>query len=253
VLFSATAFILKVDILSEKDVVATLLTREKGLVRAVVHGARGKTKRAAFLQTLTEVGLTLFHREGADLMSVREVELVKSAFELACRPETSFLLPYLAESLLVFSPPDHAVPEAYRLVRHVLDTLQEEKATAPLATRYFEFWLLKLSGLFPDVRGCEACGNPLAGTVVFEAEGPHFLHAECAERGRPVLPFATIQLLRAFAANSLDKVAGIETTARPVLAGVEMVAREVRRRFLGFELKSYSMLGVLDPDPSSPC
>lgn len=62
--------------------------------------------------------------------------------------------------------------------------------------------------------------------MVFEAEGPHLLHPECAGRGRPVLPAATIQLLRAFAANPLDKVAGIETTPRPVLAGMEMIARE---------------------------
>lgn len=132
-LFSATAFILKVDILSEKDVVATLLTREKGLVRAVLYGARGKTKRAAFLQTLTEVGLTLFHREGADLMSVREVELRSSAFELACRGETSFLLPYLAESLLVFSPPDHAVPAANPGSSGTSSTPSRRKRQQPLS------------------------------------------------------------------------------------------------------------------------
>jgi recombinational DNA repair protein (RecF pathway) len=59
-LVSTTAFILRLDVLSEKDLVAALLTREFGVVRAAVKGARGKTRRAAALQLLTEVSVTYF-------------------------------------------------------------------------------------------------------------------------------------------------------------------------------------------------
>jgi Recombination protein O N terminal. len=41
VLLSTTAFILRVDALSEKDVAATLLTRDAGLLRAAFRGRAG--------------------------------------------------------------------------------------------------------------------------------------------------------------------------------------------------------------------
>ena len=103
-LVSTTAFILKLDPLSEKDLVVALLTKDHGVVRAAVRGARGKSKRAAALQLLTEVSLTYFRREGADLARVDGLEIVASAFDLASRSESAMLLPYLAESALTFVP-----------------------------------------------------------------------------------------------------------------------------------------------------
>jgi Recombinational DNA repair protein (RecF pathway) len=94
-LVSTTAFILKLDPLSEKDLVAAVLTKDHGVVRAAVRGARGKSKRAGALQLLTEVSLTYFRREGADLARVDGLEIVTSAFDLASRAETAMLLPYL--------------------------------------------------------------------------------------------------------------------------------------------------------------
>ena len=69
-LVSTTAFILKLDPLSEKDLVAAFLTKDHGVVRAAVRGARGKSRRGAALQLLTEVSLTYFRKEGADLARV---------------------------------------------------------------------------------------------------------------------------------------------------------------------------------------
>ncbi len=82
-LVSTTAFILKLDPLSEKDLVVALLTKDHGVVRAAVRGARGRSKRAAALQLLTEVSLTYFRKEGADLARVDGLEIVKSAYDLA--------------------------------------------------------------------------------------------------------------------------------------------------------------------------
>ncbi len=45
--------------------------------------------------------------------------------------------------------------EVYRLVRHVLDAL-EEGAPAPLATRYFEAWLLRFAGVLDEDEAAEA-------------------------------------------------------------------------------------------------
>lgn len=241
-LFSTTAFILRLDPLSEKDVAAALLTRDHGVVRAAVKGARGKSKRAAALQTLTEVETTLFTSEGRELARVEALEIVKSAFALTARAETAMLLPYLAESALTFVPEAEPGNEVYRLVRHVLDAL-EGGCDPELAARYFEVWLLRFAGLLPQDESCAACGSPLAdGAAFLDPEHTGFFDDGCAPRGAVPVPANARAFLRAVRRSPLPSL------ARPpeaVLDALEAAAREVRRRFLGYELKSYRFLRAL--------
>jgi DNA repair protein RecO len=208
-LVSTTAFILKLDPLSEKDLVAAFLTADHGVVRAAVRGARGRSKRAAALQLLTEVSLTYFRREGAELARVEGLEIVASAFELASRAETAMLLPYLAESALTFVPESEQGGEVYRLVRHVLDALSRG-VPAPLAARYFEAWLLRFAGILP------------------EEEAPAGVRA-------------LLGLMRKASLVALSH----KPPTPEALEALEDVTREARRAFLGHELKSYRFLRSL--------
>jgi DNA repair protein RecO len=208
-LVSTTAFILKLDPLSEKDLVVALLTKDHGVVRAAVRGARGKSKRAAALQLLTEVSLTYFRKEGADLARVDGLEIVKSAYDLAVDAGAAMLLPYIAESALTFVPESELGGDVYRLVRHVLDAL-EAGVPPPLATRYFETWLLRFAGVLDE--------------------------EEVAEPARSVLASMRKSPLAALAKKP---------PAAGALEALEDLLREARRSFLGHELKSYRFLQTL--------
>lgn len=251
-LTSTTAFVLRVDPLSEKDLVAAFLTRDRGVVRAAVKGARGKTRRGAALQLLTEVDVTLFAREGADLARVESVEIVSSAFALASRPETSMLLPYLAESAATFVPEQEPGGDVYRLVRHVLDALAAA-ADPALAARYFEVWLLRFAGLLPEDDGCASCGEALAGSaVLLDPTIPGFVHPGCRAPGSFEVPAEARGFLSRARRSPLPSLAA---EAPATLESVEALTREVRRRFLGHELKSYRFLRALEADrrPSDGC
>jgi DNA repair protein RecO len=208
-LVSTTAFILKLDPLSEKDLVVALLTKDHGVVRAAVRGARGRSKRAAALQLLTEVAVTYFRKEGADLARVDGLEIVKSAYDLAVSADAAMLLPYVAESALTFVPESELGGEVYRLVRHVLDAL-EAGVPAPLAARYFETWLLRFAGVLDE--------------------------EEVSEPARSVL--ASMRKLPLLALAKKPPPAG-------ALEALEDLLREARRSFLGHELKSYRFLQSL--------
>jgi DNA repair protein RecO (recombination protein O) len=248
-LFSTTAFILRVDVLSEKDVALTLLTPERGVVRAALRGGRRRFRRGALVELLTEVSLTLFQREGAELARADGLDLVRSAFGLAARAETAMLLPYLAESLSTFLPEGEAAPEAYRLARHVLDAL-EGGAPAGLAARYFEAWLLRIAGLLPGGAECASCGRDLSsGGARFDAELPGLVGNECASPGAvPVAPSA-LRLLADIRRERLDDLARRGGGDAGSLRALDGLLREVRRRFLGHELKSHRFLDVLAPGP----
>jgi DNA repair protein RecO len=244
-LVSTKAFILRLDPLSEKDLVAALLTEDHGVVRAAVRGARGKTKKAAALQILTEVAATYFRREGSDLARLDALEIVKSSFPLAARPETAMLLPYLAESVLTFVPESEPGSDVYRLTRHVLDAL-EESVDPVLATRYFEVWLLRFAGLLPEDGTCAACGGPLpAGEVRLDPEIPGFVSEECSGPRTVPVPAHARGLLAAFKRSKLTALAGRKGVAAASLDSLESLSREIRRRFLGHELKSYRFLRSL--------
>jgi DNA repair protein RecO len=242
-LVSTTAFILRLDVISEKDLVAAVLTKDHGVVRGAVKGARGRTRRGASLQTLSEVALTYFRKEGAELARLDSIELVKSSFDLASRSETAMLLPYVAESILTFVPESELGGDVYRLTRHLLDAL-EAGVDATLATRYFEVWLLRFGGLFPDDRACASCGAPLGPDARLDPEIPGFLGSECAgPRTLAVSPRARA-LLAAIRRSPLAALRAAPAD-RAALEALDHVAREIRRRFLGHELKSYPFLNVL--------
>lgn len=186
-----------------------LLTKDHGVVRAAVRGARGKSKRAAALQLLTEVSLTYFRREGADLARLDGLEIVASAFDLATRAESAMLLPYLAESALTFVPESEQGGDVYRLVRHVLDALLAG-VPAALAARYFEVWLLRFAGVLP------------------EEDAPPAVRALLGAMRK--LPLADLSQ---------------EPPTAAALDALEDVTREARRSFLGHELKSYRFLTAL--------
>lgn len=245
-LASTTAFVLKVDPISERDVAASFLTKDHGVVRGAVRGARGRSKKAAALQTLNEVSATYFRKEGAELARVDALEVVHGSYALAARAETAMALPYLAESALTFVPENEPGGDVYRLVGHVRDAL-EAGAEAGLALRYFEVWLLRFAGLLPDFASCAVCGGALAAEAVdLDPELPGFVHRACSGRAAVPIGAAALALLPAFRRLSLPALSQAGAASeRAALDELEGLAREVRRRFLGHELKSYRFLRSL--------
>ena len=224
---------------------AALLTEEQGDVRAAVRGARGRTRKGAALQILTEVAVTYFRREGSDLARVDSLEIVRSSFRLATRPESAMLIPYFAESALTFVPESEPGSDVYRLTRHVLDAL-DEGADPVLAARYFEVWLLRFAGLLPEDESCAVCGDPLPpGPLRLDPEVPGFASEECAGPRTLPVPANARALLTSFKRAKLTELARRKGPDADALESLESLSREVRRRFLGHELKSYRFLRSL--------
>lgn len=174
------AFVLRTYSLAEADKICVFLTKDMGKVRGVAHGARKvKSRFGSALEPFTEVSLTYFQKEGRELVSISTCEIVRSHFYSAARdPETAGAFSYMAELLTEFLPDNEANERLYRLVGAVLEAIEKESELA-LVLRYFETWLLKFSGFFPDLSRCSSC------EVAAGAAGPIFLTAEGAPRCEP--------------------------------------------------------------------
>jgi DNA repair protein RecO (recombination protein O) len=148
-----------------------------GKVRGVAHGARKLRSRfGSSLEPFTEVALTYYQKEGRELVSISNCDIVRSHFNRAARDvETAGAFSYMAELLVEFLPEHEANERLYRLVKAVLEAI-DHQSDARRALRYFECWLLRLVGFFPDLSMCPACGERI------KAEDPTFLTAEGAPR-----------------------------------------------------------------------
>jgi len=190
-LLTTEALVLRGFNLGETSKVVVLLTRERGKVRAVARGARGGRPRyQSALEPLSEVRVTLYGRQGADLLRLGQAELLHSAFRAGTRSlDAALFLSGCAEMLDAFSPEGEAEDRVYRLALAVVQAA-EKGAHPELLGRYLEAWLLKLNGLYPPLDRCAACGGPLAtaGSLSYHRGAHGFVCRGCGPASGPDLP-----------------------------------------------------------------
>jgi DNA repair protein RecO (recombination protein O) len=176
-LVNTDAIVLRTYNLAEADRIAVCLTRSAGLVRAVAKGARRmKSRFGAALEPFTLIRLAFYERENRELVSISNAEILKSHFHLAAQLEASEVLAYMGELVGEFAPPHEANEKLFRMVSACVEALEAAPESSRLVLRYFEVWLLRLAGLFPDVRSCADCGTQLSegDTACLDVEvNPH--------------------------------------------------------------------------------
>ncbi|HSQ23986.1 MAG TPA: DNA repair protein RecO [Pyrinomonadaceae bacterium] len=161
-LVTTDAIVLRTYNLAESDRIVVCLTRAAGLVRGVAKGARRmKSRFGAALEPFTVIKLAYHEKENRDLVAISSAEIVKSHFALNVKPEIGEVLAYMGELISEFAPPHEADERLFRMLAACVDALFVTEGAERQLTRYFEIWLLRLSGLFPDLRSCAGCGTEL--------------------------------------------------------------------------------------------
>ncbi|MDQ3805164.1 MAG: DNA repair protein RecO [Acidobacteriota bacterium] len=174
-LVETEAIVLRTYKLSEADKIAVCLTRGAGLVRGVARGARRlKSRFGAGLEPFTHVNLTYFEKEGRELVTLKQAEILRSHFAWAASSEALPVLGYLCELAVEFAPPHEADERLFRMVRACLEAAAEKPESLAAVSVYYELWMLKLAGFLPELRRCGGCGRGLPaedGRVYAAPEG----------------------------------------------------------------------------------
>ena len=150
-LYSADALILRTYKLGEADRIVVFLTRDRGKKRGVAKGARRpKSNFVGALEPLTHARVAYFEKERRELVNLNYSEASRSALSsgtiegLGCAA-------YFAELIDEWAAESHEDERLYRLGVSMVDAIATGVPSEPL-TRYFEYWLLSLQGVYPAGR-----------------------------------------------------------------------------------------------------
>ncbi len=159
-LVETEGLVLKSYSLAEADKIVVLLTRDQGLVRGVAKGAkRLKSRYGGSLEPFSIVDITYFQKEERELVSIRQIELVKSFFDHAAEPLFLQKFAYLTELLVNFAPPHDPDEKLYRMAKICLETAANNPTALESIALYFELWVLRLGGFLPNWNVCKECGR----------------------------------------------------------------------------------------------
>jgi DNA repair protein RecO (recombination protein O) len=149
-LYTGDALVLRTYKLGEADRIVVFLTRDRGKKRGVAKGARRPRSRfTGALEPMTEVRVAYFEKERRELVGLNYAETVRSPLALADGFEH---VGYFAELLDEWAQDADADDRLYRLGASMVEALAAGAPVEPLA-RYFECWLLRLQGVYPESRG----------------------------------------------------------------------------------------------------
>lgn len=248
-LYRSEALVLRTYRYGEADQIVVFLTRDRGKKRGVAKNALKSRRRfMGALEPLTRGRVAYFEREHRELVRVDAVESARSPFVVASGgdPDALAHIGYFAELLDEWTPDADPHETLFRLGASMVEALAAGAPVAPLA-RYFEYWLLRLQGVYPSLVGCSACGRSLTDGAVLLPRAHEFVCRGCVPgRGEAAgtLSPAALEFLRGSAATPPDRIAALgltDATAREL----ETTHRRLISTHLEKELKSARVLREL--------
>ena len=244
--YTSDALILRTYKLGEADRIVVFLTRDRGKKRGVAKGARRpKSRFTGALESLTRAGVAYYERELRDLVRINYVEPQRSPLAVVARhgEDGSALghAEYFAELIDEWAPESHADERLYRLGSSVVDAMASDAPVESLA-RYFEYWLLRLQGVYPSIRHCPACGSGLNEGAAMPAKDAVLVCRACAPgvAGTRLSPEAML-FLRCATAIAPENLASLSLGAHAARE-LETAHRRLISMHLDKDLKSARVL-----------
>ena len=242
-LHAADALILRTYKLGEADRIVVFLTADRGKRRGVARRARRpRSPFSGALEPMTRGRVEYFERERRELVRLHYVEPVCSPLA-SDSVEALAHVGYFAELIDEWAPEADPNEKLFRLGAAVVESLAAGVSVERLA-RYFEFWLLRLQGVYPPLSACSRCGGALSGGARLVGHGSlTCVRCDTAGEGAGLSAAALAFLLAARAVAPM----GLDDVELPPPAGRELarVQQRLIRTHLEKELKSLRVVQSL--------
>lgn len=167
---STDGLIIREQQTGEDDRLVTILTRDYGILRAFVRGAKRIRSKSQSATQLFAYGKYSIYR-GKDAYSIDEAQPVEIFFDLRNDIASLSLAQYFCELAGELAPVEDDADEYLRLVLNALHMLSKNKRPHAQLKAIVELRMMTLSGYMPDLVACGDCGE-------FSDEGMFFSPVE---------------------------------------------------------------------------
>ena len=229
------------------------LTEDRGKKRGVAKNATKSRRRfGAALEPMTRGRVAYVEREHRELVRLDRIE--PSATPLGAvsgrsngdAAQALGHAGYFAELLDEWAPDGSPNGRLYRLGVAVGEALGRAESVDALA-RYFEYWLLRLEGVYPGLDQCPRCRTRALGEGAVLLMGERtYVCDDCAHGGLRLSPDA-VAFLRVACRQTPSQVASAGTPV-PALREIERVHDRLIAVHLEKELRSARVVRELRPE-----
>lgn len=169
----------------EADRLVTVLTRDMGIVKAFVRGARKvKSRSLSSTQLLSYSRFSIYMNR--DVYTIDEAEPIEVFFNLRKDLTRTSLAMYFCELICELAPESTDSSEILSLALNSLYFLTNNKIPVHQLKAVFELRLLSLTGYMPDLVGCAECSVFSDEVMFFDTENSQLFCSKCK---RPVHAF----------------------------------------------------------------
>jgi DNA repair protein RecO (recombination protein O) len=249
-LYRTEAIILRRSDLGEADRLLTLLTPDRGKLRAIAKGARKiASRKSGHVELFNRVSLLIARGRG-EFDIVSQVETIEPSRALREDLARSTYAHYAAELIDRFAEEGTSQPELFELLAGALGWFSTATDLA-LTARYFELKLLTLGGFQPQLFHCAARGEPLEEIQGDESygwspgDGGALCPLHAADR-RDILRLSlgALKVLRHAMRSDYRSFAPLQVR-EPVASEVERAMQRYLSYVLERKLKSVEFINVL--------
>ncbi len=253
-LYRVQAIVLKRSDWGEADRLLTLLTPDRGKLRAIAKGARKPSSRkSGHVELFTHTHLLLAKGKHFDIIT--QADTLDAFLPLRENLERVGYAYYLAELVDKFLEEGTENRASFNLLLGALAALSEPTTAPDLLARFFELRLLQYAGYRPQLFHCAQCGKPIQPTEnYFSAEAGGVLDPECLQTPRAhlaehvydaqVISLDALKLLRYLQTREWETVRGLRVPGA-AMAQVEALMLHYITHHLERNLKSVEFLRKL--------
>ena len=191
--------------IGEYDRLITVLTQDRGMVRAFATGAlRLKSRIAAATQLLCYSSLTLY--QAKDTYRVNEAQAIEVFFALRSDMEKLSAAQYFCELAGALAPEEDDASAYLRLMLNALQFLAQDRLPLVQIKAIVELRMLSLAGYMPDLTACTACGQYEGEEMFLDCLGGHLLCAQHRTPGSIALPRGVLAAMRHIVYSDFEKL-----------------------------------------------
>lgn len=193
---STDGLIIREQQTGEDDRLVTLLTRDYGVLRAFVRGAKRIKSKSQSATQLFAYGKFSIYR-GKDAYSIDEAQPIEIFFDLRNDIEALSLAQYFCELAGELAPVEDDADEYLKLVLNALHMLSKNKRSHTQLKAIVELRMMSLSGYMPDLVACGDCGELTDSGMFFSPVEGQIFCGECVKDHTCIaLPNGTLSAMR---------------------------------------------------------